>query len=200
MYLVHFVVFRPLMQTETRARYTTEELLSKSLLLRSISDRVIEHELALLSGLLEPILQRAEDIRAAAEQIAQIDLESTFASLALTHAYTRPQVTSTPGELVILDGRHPVLDKLFTTFADSNDSLRHFTPNSLIINDSSSFLLLTGPNMGGKSTFLRQNALIVLMAQCGSFVPATTLRFHPIDAIFTRVPTFLFIHSLFTPL
>lgn len=177
------------MQTETRSRYTTEELLTKSMLLRSITDRVIDKELNILSSLLEPILQSADEIRVAADLIAKMDLESTFASLALDHSYTRPQLTKNKDDLVIVDGKHPVLDKLFTSFSDSNESLRHFTPNSLNFSSShGKFLLLTGPNMGGKSTFLRQNALIVLMAQCGSFVPASSFKFHPIDAIFTRVP------------
>lgn len=188
------LVFRPLMQTETRARYTTEELLTKSFLLRSISDRVIDRELHLLASLLDPILQRADEIRAAADRIAQVDLESTLALLAHKQTYTRPRLSSDASELIVVDGRHPVLDKLFTAFTDSNESLRHFTPNSLHFTSFSNFLLLTGPNMGGKSTFLRQNALIVLMAQCGSFVPATCLKFHPIDAIFTRVSR---IHMIF---
>jgi DNA mismatch repair ATPase MutS len=104
-------------------------------LLKSISDRVIEQELKLLSGLLEPILLQSEGICLAADNIAQIDLESSFGLLALKHSYTRPKVlrsTSTSHtHIEIIDGRHPVLDKLFTSLEDENSTLRHFTPNSL---------------------------------------------------------------------
>lgn len=120
------------MQTETRARYTTEDLITKSFLLRSISERVIAHELTLLSGLLEPVLAQAEGIRSIADGIAQIDLESAFALLALKQSYVRPEVLKDGrGHLEIVDGRHPVLDKLFTRFDGENDTLRQFTPNSL---------------------------------------------------------------------
>lgn len=128
------------MQTETKARYTTEELLTKSLLLRTISERVIERELTLLSELLEPILLLSDEIRSVAETVAHIDLESTFACLALRHSYVRPKITEDYGQLEIIDGRHPVLDKLFST-ATSDESdlhlLRQFTPNTLKLTHNS---------------------------------------------------------------
>lgn len=124
------------MQTETRARYTTEELLTKSFLLRSISERVIEQELKILSELLEPVLAMAPEIRSVADKIAQIDLESAFALLALKQFYTRPKVLSSES-LEIVDGRHPVLDKLFSSLDDGNLTLRHFTPNSLNLTNQS---------------------------------------------------------------
>lgn len=196
------------MQTESKARYTTEDLVTKSFLLRSIEERIIEFELKLLKGLLEPILTAGAEIRDLADRIAQIDLESTFALSAIKCNYARPQIQQEKdqedGIIEIVDGRHPVLDKLFksptmddfnnygyTTYdfnSQPNSTPRHFTPNSLNLSRSlGKFLLLTGPNMGGKSTFLRQTALIVLMAQCGSFVPAALFKFTPVDSIFTRV-------------
>lgn len=121
------------MQTETKARYTTENLLTKSFLLRSISDRVTEKEIKLLSSLLEPILSLSQEIRLAADKVAQVDLESSFGLLALKQSYTRPKVLKNNNSqiLQIIDGRHPVLDKLFTCLEDENSTLRHFTPNSL---------------------------------------------------------------------
>lgn len=196
------------MQTETKSRYTTEELLTKSFLLRSISDRVIEEEMTILNGkLVDPVIVRfAQEIRGIADEIAQLDLDSSFALLALRHSYTRPEILEDDSAVLdIVDGRHPVLDKMFSSLEDENECIRHFTPNSLNLSPQSSntdclfvlntshllgkFLLLTGPNMGGKSTFLRQNALILLMAQCGSYVPASRCSFTPLDAIFTRVNT-----------
>lgn len=124
------------MQTETRARYTTEELLTKSLLLRTISERVIDHELILLNSLLEPLIIHSAEIRAAADAIALIDLNSSFALLALKQDYIRPSV-SNAAHLNIVDGRHPVLDKLFSNPLESTDTLRHFTPNSLSLDENS---------------------------------------------------------------
>ena len=137
------VEFRPLMQTETKARYTTDDLVSKSFLLRSISERVIEEELAILNGqFVDPIVGRfSEEVRRVADEIAQVDLDSAFALLALQHSYVRP-VVEEAGEgaavLDIADGRHPVLDKLFNSPADDNECIRHFTPNSLNLGSSHS--------------------------------------------------------------
>lgn len=124
------------MQTETKARYTTDDLLTKSFLLKSISERVIEQEMKLLSNLLEPVLTQSQEIRLIADKIAQIDLESSFALLALKQSYVRPQITKEP-KLEIIDGRHPVLDKLFTCLEDENMTLRHFTPNTLSLTEQS---------------------------------------------------------------
>lgn len=135
-FCMHVLVFRPLMQTETRARYTTEELLTKSLLLRTISERVIDHELVLLNSLLEPLIVNSAEIRAAADSIALIDLDSSFALLAIKQDYTRP-IINNEAHLDILDGRHPVLDKLFSNPLESTDTIRYFTPNSLSLNEES---------------------------------------------------------------
>lgn len=131
------------MQTETRARYTTQELLTKSLLLRTISERVCERELHLLGSLLEPVLGMSEEIRRVAEETAHIDLESGFARLALRHGYTRPRLLEDyQAHFEIVDGRHPVLDKLFSLPVkegeDEDDQLlRQFTPNSLHLTSES---------------------------------------------------------------
>ena len=127
------------MQTETRARYTTEELLTKSLLLRTISERVIDCELELLGGLLDPILARSDEIRHIAEEVAQIDLESGLAVIAIRRSYTRPRIITEAADhtrLDIIDGRHPVLDKMFSCLDDDKDLLRQFTPNTLKLTTS----------------------------------------------------------------
>jgi DNA mismatch repair protein MutS len=114
---------------------------------------------------------------------------ANFARLAAARNYTRPDFTETSprrkgprGELLIAGGRHPVIEALLQSRGE------RFVPNDIFLDDQSQFLLLiTGPNMGGKSTYLRQTALIVLMAQMGSFVPATQARLPLIDRIFTRI-------------
>ena len=129
------------MQTETKARFTTEELITKSFLLRTVEERIIEQEMRLLSGLVDPVLASSSEIRDAANSIAQVDLESALALLALKYSYTRPQIHNEPGKgLEIIDGRHPVLDKLF--HCDDEDTvLRHFTPNSLQLTSTSKILI-----------------------------------------------------------
>jgi DNA mismatch repair protein MutS len=112
-----------------------------------------------------------------------------FARIAAARNYTRPEFTEASprrkgprGELLIAGGRHPVIEALLQNRGE------RFVPNDIFLDDHSQFLLLiTGPNMGGKSTYLRQTALIVLMAQMGSFVPATQARLPLIDRIFTRI-------------
>jgi DNA mismatch repair protein MutS len=116
---------------------------------------------------------------------------TSLALIAQNRGYCRPKFIDSsdkaefvdPGELEIIDGRHPVLE--LQDLTGSND---RFVPNDLFLNSAShSILLITGPNMGGKSTYLRQTALIVLMAQMGSFVPARSARLPIVDRIFTRI-------------
>lgn len=131
------------MQTETKSRYTTDDLLTKSFLLRSISDRVIEEELSILiSQLVDPVISRfADEIRRTADEIAQLDLDSSFALLALRQSYTRPEILDGESAVLdIVDGRHPVLDKMFSSLEDDNECIRHFTPNSLNLTSPSSNL------------------------------------------------------------
>ena len=132
-------VFRPVTQTETKSRYTTEELLTKSLLLRTISERVVDRELFLLARILDSVLGFAPEIRRVADFVGRVDLETTFALQGLGHFYVRPTVVDGcgRGQLEIVDGRHPILDKLFSSPGDENESLRHFTPNSLSLSSNS---------------------------------------------------------------
>ncbi len=120
-------------------------------------------------------------MRRTAAAIAQLDVLANFAVVAATRRYIRPEFTDN-GELVILGGRHPVIEHLL------EDQGERFVPNGLYLNSSThQILLITGPNMGGKSTYLRQSALVVLLAQMGSFVPAEQARLPITDRIFTRI-------------
>jgi DNA mismatch repair protein MutS len=123
----------------------------------------------------------------AQEKIVEVDVMASLAFIAQNRGYCRPQFSENPAdgaeELEVIEGRHPVLEQLDLT--GSND---RFVPNDLYLNSTShSILLITGPNMGGKSTYLRQTALTVLMAQMGGFVPARSARLPVVDRIFTRI-------------
>jgi DNA mismatch repair protein MutS len=119
--------------------------------------------------------------------LAEVDVLASLAHVAALRNYCRPQVTASAegesGELEIVEGRHPVIEQ--QELAGGTD---RFVPNNLYLNASThAILLLTGPNMGGKSTYLRQTALIVILAQMGSFVPARSARLSVVDRIFTRI-------------
>src|SRR5208282_4319156 len=129
----------------------------------------LEIERRLYAELRESIAREATRLRRAASAIAQLDVLVNFARIAAGENYTRPVFTEEHsgerGELMIAAGRHPVIERLLSTRGE------RFVPNDLYLDDKSqSLLLITGPNMGGKSTYLRQAALIVIMAQMGSFV------------------------------
>jgi DNA mismatch repair protein MutS len=170
-------------------RFTTPELRDHERKVLSAEERVLEIERRLFIETREAIAREAARLRRTAAAIAQIDVLANFAQLAASRNYTRPSFTekspavSGPrGDLLVAGGRHPVIEKLVEERGE------RFVPNDLCFSDESQFLLLiTGPNMGGKSTYLRQTALICVMAQMGSFVPAAQARLPLIDRIFTRI-------------
>ncbi len=136
----------------------------------------------LFTELRAAIAAEARRIRQTSLALAEVDVLAALAFIAQNRGYCRPKFDES-GEMEIVDGRHPVLEHL--DISGSND---RFVPNDLYLNATSqSILLITGPNMGGKSTYLRQTALIVLMAQMGSFVPARSARLPIVDRIFTRI-------------
>ena len=128
------------------------------------------------------LLAEARRIRQTALALAEIDVLTSFASLAANRNYCRPKLDES-SDVEIVEGRHPVIEQLeISGVAD------RFVPNDIYLNGTThSILLITGPNMGGNSTYLRQAALIVLMAQMGSFVPARSARLGLVDRIFTRI-------------
>jgi len=168
-------------------RFTTPELKQYEARVLDAQEKIVELERRLFAELRSAIAAEARRIRQTALALAEIDVLAAFASLAANRNYCRPKLVSGGMEdsrdIEILEGRHPVIEQLeISGVAD------RFVPNDLFLNGTThSILLITGPNMGGKSTYLRQAALIVLMAQMGSFVPARSARLGLVDRIFTRI-------------
>ncbi|HSM86773.1 MAG TPA: DNA mismatch repair protein MutS, partial [Candidatus Limnocylindrales bacterium] len=165
-------------------RFTTPELKEYETKVLDAQEKIVEIERRLFAELRAAIAGEAKRIRQTSLALAEVDVLAALAFIAQNRGYCRPRFHSEDsGELEIIDGRHPVLEQQDLT--GSND---RFVPNDLFLNSSShTILLITGPNMGGKSTYLRQTALIVLMAQMGSFVPARSARLPVVDRIFTRI-------------
>jgi DNA mismatch repair protein MutS len=166
-------------QTLTNAeRYTNAKLQEYETLILEARDKMVELQKRLYDSLLDRIKEHLDIIQDLSSELARLDADSAFAWLAKERNYTRPEIVD-DGGISIHGGRHPVVEALFT-----NES---FVPNDLTLNSDERLLIITGPNMAGKSTYLRQNAIIVLMAQMGSFVPASSARISLADKIFTRV-------------
>jgi DNA mismatch repair protein MutS len=159
-------------------RFITPDLKELEEKILGAEEKSIAIELRLYDELLTAIAARSPAILAVARAVGEIDAIASLATIAVRNRYVRP-VLSEEAEIVIEDGRHPVIEQLAT---------ERFIPNSTsIIRDTNGIQILTGPNMGGKSTYLRQVALIVLLNQAGSFVPAAKARLGIFDRIFTRV-------------
>ena len=163
-------------------RFVTPELKEYEEKSLTAEEKMLEIEKTLFQQVRNRIAEQARRIRQTASVVAEFDVLAGFAATAQRFGYSRPQL-STNDELLVRKGRHPVIEAL----AEEHRADR-FVPNDLFMNDTSDqILIVTGPNMGGKSTFLRQNALLVILAQMGSFVPAQLFRFPIIDRIFTRI-------------
>src|SRR6202011_4173841 len=144
-------------------------------------EKIIEIERRLFAELRARIAAQAKRIRHTSLAVAEVDVLASLAHHSALRNYCRPLFDES-GDLEVMEGRHPVVE--CQELANSD----RFVPNSLFMNSSSdSLLLVTGPNMGGKSTYLRQTALIVIMAQMGSFVPADKARLGIVDRVFTRI-------------
>jgi DNA mismatch repair protein MutS len=162
-------------------RFTCPELKDYEHKILAADERICEIERQLFVEVRSSVAAQAARLRKTASAISQLDVLTTFAKLAADRGYTRPEFT-TGGELLIVAGRHPVIEELLRQRGE------RFVPNDLCFEPGrQQLLLITGPNMGGKSTYLRQSALIVLMAQMGSFVPARQAKLPLIDRIFTRI-------------
>jgi DNA mismatch repair protein MutS len=165
-------------QTLTNAeRYVTEELKRFEEKVLSARDRALARERQLYEELLDALAAQLAPLQAAAGAVAQIDALACFAERARAGNLCRPELAAAPG-IEIRGGRHPVVEQTLEA---------PFVPNDLQLDDSRRLLVITGPNMGGKSTYMRQAALIVLLAYAGSFVPADSARIGPVDRIFTRI-------------
>ncbi len=167
-------------QTLVRAeRYITPELKEYESLVLNAEERIKEIERRVFREVCDRLAITANRLLNTARAIAQLDVLSTLAEVAAHHGYVRPEVLS-ENILEIEGSRHPVVERMLLTG-------RRFIPNDVIFEDGEYVRIITGPNMSGKSTFLRQVALIVLMAQMGSFVPADRARIGLVDRIFTRI-------------
>jgi DNA mismatch repair protein MutS len=170
-------------------RFTSDELKEHEHKVLSADEKILEIEKRLYAEIRESIAREASRLRRTAAAIAQLDVLVNFAVIAASRNYARPEFTEKSvmkkgprGLLMIVGGRHPVIEKLLEERGE------RFVPNDLYLNDETQFLLLiTGPNMGGKSTYLRQAALISILAQMGSFVPAVEAKLPLFDRIFTRI-------------
>lgn len=158
-------------------RYITPELKQHEERVLSARERALARERQLYSDLLGQLGESLAPLQAAAAALAGIDVLAAFAERAESLNLSAPELSDTAG-IEIRRGRHPVVEQLQS---------EAFVPNDLAIDDERRMLVITGPNMGGKSTYMRQTALIVILAHSGSFVPAETCRCGPIDRIFTRI-------------
>jgi DNA mismatch repair protein MutS len=158
-------------------RYITEELKQFEDKVLSARERALMRERALYENVLDFLIERLAPLKAAAEAIATLDVLADFAERAESLGWNAAELSESPG-IRIERGRHPVVEAVRD---------EPFEPNDLVLDDARRMLIVTGPNMGGKSTYMRQAALIVLLAHIGSFVPAASATIGPIDRIFTRI-------------
>lgn len=164
-------------------RFTTPELKELETKILHAQERCGEIERRLFGELRAAVLAAAGRLRASAGRVAEIDLTGTYAEQAVRFGWVRPEVEES-GVLEIVHGRHPVVERRM-----EESGTGRFVPNSLYLETDTgpAIGLITGPNMGGKSTYLRMAALLAVMAQAGSFVPAERLRLGLIDRVFTRI-------------
>lgn len=162
-------------------RFTTVELSDLEGKIASAADKALALELALFDELVTFVVECGETISRTAEALATLDVTAALAALAVDQRWCRPTI-DTSHEFDIKGGRHPVVESALT-----KDQGQSFVANDCALEEGNQLWLLTGPNMAGKSTFLRQNALIAILAQMGSFVPAGEARIGTIDRLFSRV-------------
>ena len=163
----------------TGERYITDELKKIEGEILGANDRILALEQAIFAEIRDFIATKLEEIHVTARAVSETDAVCSFAQTSVENNYVKPEITL-DSVIDIKDGRHPVVEKVLGD--------RPFTPNDVLLDcKSNRLIIITGPNMSGKSTFMRQTALIVLMAQIGCFVPARYAKIGVVDKIFTRV-------------
>ncbi len=162
--------------TANSERYITPELKEFEASVLNADEKAVELEYELFIGLRERVALSSSECLSVARATAELDLICSFAETAARHSYTRPEIHD-ENRLEIRGGRHPVIERLSPSYI----------PNDCTLDELTRLIIITGPNMSGKSSYLRQTALIVLMAQIGSFVPADSASIGVVDRIFTRV-------------
>ncbi|WDE00062.1 DNA mismatch repair protein MutS [Thalassomonas actiniarum] len=158
-------------------RYITEELKQHEETVLSAQSKFLALEKRLYDELFDKVLPELAQLQQLAQGLAELDVLNTFAERAETLNYVKPSLSNTPG-IEIEAGRHPVVEQM------TEDA---FIANPVALNQDRKMLIITGPNMGGKSTYMRQTALIVLLAHIGCYVPASTAKIGMVDRIFTRI-------------
>jgi DNA mismatch repair protein MutS len=170
-------------------RFITPELKEYESLVLNAEERQLEVETRIYREVCAQIVVAASRLRATARAVARLDTCVTLAEVAVRNNYVRPELADDT-QLKIIAGRHPVVEQVAL-----RGTIDPFVPNDVHLSDEELVLVITGPNMSGKSTYLRQTALIVLMAQIGSFVPADEARIGLVDRIFTRIGAEDIIHA-----
>lgn len=166
--------------TANAVRFTTTELSEFEKELLSSSDKALALEMEIFENFVQQVCTLAEQIQIIATALAQIDVSTSLSRLAEYLEYTRPELNNTK-DFEITNGRHPVVEKALRKNSTA------FAPNNCNMDNKDCIWLLTGPNMAGKSTFLRQNALIAILAQAGCYVPAASAKIGVVDKVFSRV-------------
>ncbi len=162
---------------KNKERYVTAELREFESRILSARERANAKEQALFNDLLDKLLVHVAGLQEIAQALAQIDVLSNFAERAVSLRLNRPSMSDVPG-IRIKEGRHPVVENMMK---------QRFVSNSTELPQDNRLMLITGPNMGGKSTYMRQTALIAFLAHVGSYVPASEAAIGPMDRIFTRI-------------
>ncbi len=161
-------------------RYVTEELKDLESKILNAEEYAKAREQQLFDGVVAKIKERVDDILSSAKSIAALDCVLSLWQVSCLRGYVRPEIGQDVEEIKIVEGRHPVVENLI--------GFDSFVPNDTLMNDKTDrIVLITGPNMAGKSVYMRQVALIIIMAHIGCYVPAKAARICPIDKIFTRV-------------
>jgi DNA mismatch repair protein MutS len=158
-------------------RYITPELKEKEVLILEAQEKIIELEYNIFTDIRETVKHYITRVQDLAKMISELDVLQCFATVSEERHYTRP--TFTNGDIHLVDGRHPVVEKVMNA--------QEYVPNNCQMGDNRSILLITGPNMSGKSTYMRQLALTSILAQIGCFVPASEARLPIFDQVFTRI-------------
>ena len=167
-------------------RFITSDLKEYETKVLGAEDKLKELEYDIFQGILDKLQRYAGKLLETAELIALTDFFSALASVAKKYDYIKPTISD--GDLIeITDGRHPVIERLISVHGLSLMDEKFIPNNTLLDSSENRLLIITGPNMAGKSTYMRQVALIILMAQMGSFIPASRARIGIVDRIFTRI-------------
>ncbi|NOQ21843.1 MAG: DNA mismatch repair protein MutS [Candidatus Aegiribacteria sp.] len=171
----HYIRKQTLVNAE---RFITPDLKEVESRIFRAGDEIKRIEQEIFSDLRKKVARSIDGIRNAGRMLARLDVLASLSTIAMNRGYVRPELSDIPG-ISIRNGRHPVLDEILPQ--------GECVPNSIELNQGRRILLVTGPNMAGKSTYLRQAALLLILAQAGSFVPAESMIYSPVDRIFTRI-------------